>query len=265
MTEESASPSSWDVDKVRGVLLNNPSSGHDTRQLLRAFLNGKSHIKIIRQLAAGEQANLLEIIDQVSTGHCTRWRSAKRVVPGADSPNCHEQVVPIDLAKGTKLATTLGDISSDVLRLPNSIGSLQGLEKRGNIPLASGGTTDIWRGGWNNRQVALKAFRTYPPQDLQETKKILWKQVPIWKRLVHENVLSFHGIDTSIFQLALVYDWGQNGNITQYLELNPDSSRPELVSVNPLQVTQSLIDFSSYYKSPKGSDTSTLSRLSTVI
>ena len=80
--------------------------------------------------------------------------------------------------------------------------------------------------------MALKAFRIYPPQDLQEAKKILWKQVPIWKRLVHENVLSFHGVDTSIFQLALVYDWGQNGNITQYLELNPDSSRPELVSVN---------------------------------
>jgi len=131
-----------------------------------------------------------------------------------------------------KLATTLGDISSDILRLPNSTGSLQGLEKRGNIAVASGGTTDVWRGGWNNRQVALKAFRIYPPQDLQEAKKILWKQVPIWKRLVHENVLPFHGVDTSIFQLALVYDWGQNGNVTQYLELNPDSSRPELVSVN---------------------------------
>jgi len=130
--------------------------------------------------------------------------------------------------------TTLGNISSDILQLPNSIGSLQGLEKRGDIAVASGGTTDIWRGGWNNRQVALKAFRIYPFQDLQEAKKVLWKQVPIWKRLVHENVISFHGVDTSIFQLALIYDWGQNGNITQYLELNPDASRPELVSVHPL-------------------------------
>ena len=92
MTETSAAPSSWDVNKVRSVLLNNPSSGQDTWQLLRAFLNGKGHIKIIRQLVAGEQAKLLEIVDQVSTGHChpPRWRSAKRVVPGADSPGCHE-------------------------------------------------------------------------------------------------------------------------------------------------------------------------------
>ena len=125
----------------------------------------------------------------------------------------------------------LGDISSDILRLPHSTGSLQGLEKRGKIAISSGGTTDIWRGTWNNKDVALKAFRVYPPQELQEIKRILWKQVPAWKRLVHENVLPFHGVDTSIFQLALVYDWSHNGNITQYLESHPDASRPELVSV----------------------------------
>ena len=79
--------------------------------------------------------------------------------------------------------------------------------------------------------MAFKAFRIYPPQDLQEAKKILWKLAPIWKRFAHENVLPFHGVDTTIFQLALVYDWGHNGNITQYLESNPNASRPELVSI----------------------------------
>ena len=33
----------------------------------------------------------------------------------------------------------------------------------------------------------------------------------------------------TLFQLALVYDWGQNGNITQYVALRPDVSRPSLV------------------------------------
>jgi serine/threonine protein kinase len=142
-----------------------------------------------------------------------------------------EQAAPKILANNTKLVAALGDISSDTLRLPNSVGSLQGLKKRGEIAVASGGTTDIWRGTWNTQQVAFKAFRIYPPQDLQEAKKILWKVVPTWKRLVHENVLPFHGIDTSTFQLALVYDWGHNGNITQYLESNPSASRPELVRI----------------------------------
>ena len=67
-TEKSATPSSWDVNGVRSRLLNSPSPGQDTRPLLLAFLRGKGHIQVIRQLVAGEQAKLLEIIDQVSTG-----------------------------------------------------------------------------------------------------------------------------------------------------------------------------------------------------
>ena len=146
------------------------------------------------------------------------------------NPENQEQNAPAVLQKDTKLVSTLGDISSDILLPPNSIGALQGLKKHGEIVIASGGTTNIWRGTYNNQQVALKAFRIYPYQDLQEAKKILWRLAPIWKRLAHENILPFHGVDTSIFQLALVYDWGHNGNITQYLESNPNASRPELVS-----------------------------------
>ncbi|KAF9641929.1 kinase-like protein, partial [Thelephora ganbajun] len=137
-----------------------------------------------------------------------------------------------------EFVTALGDISSDILLLPTSTGLLQGLKKCGDIAVASGGTTDIWRGAWGDKPVALKAFRIYSLQDLQEAKKILWKLVPIWKRLAHENVLPFHGVDTSIFQLALVYEWGHNGNIMRYLESHPDASRPKLVTL--LQVAKGL-------------------------
>jgi hypothetical protein len=165
--------------------------------------------------------------------------------PDSDSSKhrLHEQAAPTDLAKDTKFVAALGDISSDTGLLPNSVGLLRGLEKRGEIAVASGGTTDIWRGFLNDKQVALKTFRIYPPQDLQEAKKVLWKFVPIWKRLIHENVLPFRGVDTSIFQLALVYDWGYNGNIMQYLESHPDTSRPRLVRVpSTPDAFRSLID-----------------------
>ena len=118
------------------------------------------------------------------------------------------------------------------MQLPNSVGSLQGLEKRGKTAVGSGGTTDIWQGAWNHRDIAFKTFRVFPPQDLQEAKKILWKLIPIWKRLSHENILPFHGVDTSLFQLALVYSWAHNGNITQYLESHPNASRPNLVRIS---------------------------------
>jgi len=51
----------------------------------------------------------------------------------------------------------------------------------------------------------------------------------MWRRLSHENILSFRGVNMTLFQLALVYDWGQNGNITQYLASNPGASRLSLV------------------------------------
>ena len=158
--------------------------------------------------------------------------------------DCHEQAAPTDLAKDPRLVAALGEISSDTGLLPNSVGLLRGLEKRGEIAVASGGTTDIWRGALGDEPVAFKAFRIYPPQDLQEAKKILWKLVPVWKRLIHENILPFRGVDMSIFQLALVYDWGHSGNIMQYLESNPNASRSKLVTVLPCFVHNSFPHYS---------------------
>ena len=149
-------------------------------------------------------------------------------------PDSHEQAASTHPAEDARLEATLGEISIDTGPLLNLIRSLQGLEKHGEMAVASGGTTDIWRGTLNNKQVALKAFRMYLLQDLQQAKTILWKLVPIWKSLTHENVLPFLGIETSIFQLALVYDWCDNGNIVQYLESHPNASRPKLVTVPPV-------------------------------
>jgi len=99
------------------------------------------------------------------------------------------------------------------------------MERWGDIAMASGGFTDTWRGCYQGKKVALKAFRTYPIQDLKEAQKILWKEVVVWKRLSHEYVLPFHGVDMKNFQLALVYDWADFGNIIQYLESNQKASR----------------------------------------
>jgi len=95
--------------------------------------------------------------------------------------------------------------------------------------VASGGFTDTWRGSYQGKTVALKAFRTFPLQDLREAEKILWKEVVIWKRLCHEHVLRFHGVDKTNFQLSLVYDWQDSGNIVQYLDSNPKVSRTSLL------------------------------------
>ncbi|KAF9643159.1 hypothetical protein BDM02DRAFT_3077232, partial [Thelephora ganbajun] len=88
-------------------------------------------------------------------------------------------------------------------------------------PTASGEFTDIWRGDTRDSSVAIRAFRMYPAPNLKEAKKILWKRVPTWMRLSHENILPFRGVNMMLVQLALVYDWGQNSDISQYLALRP--------------------------------------------
>lgn len=53
--------------------------------------------------------------------------------------------------------------------------------------------------------------------------------MPMWMRLSHLNVLPFHGVSMRVSKLALVYDWCENGNITQYTASHPDASRTILV------------------------------------
>ena len=67
-SEESATTPSWDVGQIRNILLNGPP-GQDILPPLRAFLDDHDHIQAIRQLKEGEQARLVELIDQVSRCH----------------------------------------------------------------------------------------------------------------------------------------------------------------------------------------------------
>ena len=56
----------------------------------------------------------------------------------------------------------------------------------------------------------------------------------MWRRLSHANVLPFRGVNMTLFQLALVYDWGQNGDVNQYIVLHPGVFRPSLVRNTPI-------------------------------
>ena len=61
--------------------------------------------------------------------------------------------------------------------------------------------------------------------------QIVWKLVVTWKRFTHPNVAPLRGVNTTLFQLALVYDWAENGNIMEYMEAHPDAPRSTLVLI----------------------------------
>ena len=86
-----------------------------------------------------------------------------------------DQVIRSIDSKRTQNAASLralGSICSATTQLPHTTILSDGLKKCGNIAVASGGFTDIWRGSYRAKDVALKAFRTYPIQDLKEAEKV---------------------------------------------------------------------------------------------
>ena len=58
-------------------------------------------------------------------------------------------------------------------------------------------------------------------------------------RLSHQNLLPFRGVNTILFQLALVYDGDEDIDIIQYTASYPDASRIALVcmTITSLQRT----------------------------
>ena len=74
--------------------------------------------------------------------------------------------------RNARLVMALGDVCGATERLPTSAMLSAGLEKCGNIAVASGGFTDIWRGEYYTAPVAIKAFRIYPAQNLKEAKEV---------------------------------------------------------------------------------------------
>ena len=71
-----------------------------------------------------------------------------------------------------KSVTALGNVCSAIERLPTSAVLSDGLNRQGDIAVASGGSTDIWQGDHRGEQVAIKAFRIHPAQKLREAKEV---------------------------------------------------------------------------------------------
>ena len=52
----------------------------------------------------------------------------------------------------------------------------------------------------------------------------------MWKRLQHPNIVPFLGVPARAPPFEIVYDWMENGSITQYVKKKPDVDRVGLVS-----------------------------------
>ncbi|CAE6444971.1 unnamed protein product [Rhizoctonia solani] len=98
-------------------------------------------------------------------------------------------------------------------------------------PVAGGGFGDIYRGVLNNgAEVSLKCVRLEVELDDGGQRKIkdAARELYIWSKCKHPNVLELLGVTQHRNQLAMVSPWMENGHLTRFLVAHPETNRYEL-------------------------------------
>ena len=144
---------------------NSTLTPEQSRRRATPLLNSKELLRNVRALTPEDQTKFMDKIDQV----CRRWLILlSQYLPSIISAKAYPTIDSPD----AKFVTALGDLCGATERLPTSVQLSAGLEKRGDVAVASGAYTDIWRGEYYATPVAIKVFRIYPAQNLEEAKEV---------------------------------------------------------------------------------------------
>ncbi|KAF9786281.1 kinase-like domain-containing protein [Thelephora terrestris] len=100
---------------------------------------------------------------------------------------------------------------------------------RSDAPLYRGGFADVWKGTFQNRQVAVKVLRIYSTTDSAKISSRFCKEVVTWNALRHPNVLSLIGVTMTKGEFVMASEWMANGNINEFVEAHWEVNRFELL------------------------------------
>ena len=141
-----------------------PKIGRVRKQAGR-FLTANNSLGIVGKLIPEERRRLIDRVDHVRR---LGYRSSSATFVHAVSIKAFLTAN----VQNAELLISFGKICSAANQLPASVVLSAGLTKHGDTPVASGGMTDVWRGEYQGTRVAIKAFRTYSPQNLQEAMEV---------------------------------------------------------------------------------------------
>ncbi|XP_050520331.1 mitogen-activated protein kinase kinase kinase 10-like isoform X2 [Daktulosphaira vitifoliae] len=88
-----------------------------------------------------------------------------------------------------------------------------------------GGFGKVYRGYWNNKEVAVKAARQDPDEDISETVKNVKQEANLFWLLDHENIVSMLGVCLQVPNLCLVMEYARGGSLNRVLmgrKIRPD-------------------------------------------
>lgn len=108
--------------------------------------------------------------------------------------------------------------------LPRSHYFQGGLRRAIDHP-AAGGTAEVWKVEDNRRQLfGVKVFRVTQTGDEYKIKRY-YKEITIWKRLDHPNVVPTLGAEPSFAEFCVVAPWMPGGDLLQFLNRHPEANR----------------------------------------
>lgn len=88
-----------------------------------------------------------------------------------------------------------------------------------------GGFGKVYRGYWNNKEVAVKAARQDPDEDISETIKNVQQEANLFWLLDNENIVSMLGVCLQVPNLCLIMEYARGGSLNQVLKgrkIRPD-------------------------------------------
>ena len=71
-------------------------------------------------------------------------------------------------------------------------------------------------------------FRKLPLNHLG--RQIFYREVVVWKRLQHPNIVPFLGVPSRVPPFEIVCEWMENDRITEFVRKHPEVDRVGLVS-----------------------------------
>ncbi|KAF9646421.1 kinase-like protein [Thelephora ganbajun] len=188
------------------LLTVDPSSGQFL-ELAKTLLSSDKHRKFnVSRFTQKEATQLLDVIDVGILRNETLPNNLKSVAFGI-----------------------LRRLSGKFRRLPQSYLIEEGLSTEGKIPFCTRGFTTLWKGRLDGNLVAIKMLRLGPEDDKDKIASRFCKEVLLWPRLHHSNVLPVYGVSMSTFPLCIVSPWMENGNILDYTRQHPEVNRMSLL------------------------------------
>ncbi|KAF9645573.1 kinase-like protein [Thelephora ganbajun] len=134
-----------------------------------------------------------------------------------------------DIQTRSRVFSTISRLSRGCQYLPRSYWIDPSSIALPDGPHASGTSAEVYQGKRNGESVAVKVLRTSNQESPMKLKKRFCKEAIVWKHVSCPYVLKFNGVFYHNGVPAIVTPWMLHGNVTEYLESNPEANRIRLL------------------------------------